>query len=372
MRRDPARLSFEIQARDGSARTGLIRTAHGDIATPAFIPLATKASVRSLSSARGRRARLRAGARQHLPPAPGAGRGADRRARRPARLHGLGAGDHHRLRRLPGLLAGPRRGRRRDQGAARRRRRAAPRSRSPSAGSASSRCWTAPTASSGPRSRWRSRPSWAPTSRSPSTSARPYHADRDYTARSMERTHRWLDRCLDWHEREGPGRAGGVRDRPGRGPRGAAARVRRGRELRGRRGRGRDRRHPGQGEGADARGARDSRRRCCRPRRRCTCSGSARWTTCWPGSRSGSTSSTARCRRGWRATAWRWRPSRRVASGSTWPRRATPTTTGPIAEGCPCEACRRHSRAYLHYLARANELTGARLLPSTTSPTWSA
>ena len=35
---------------------------------------------------------------------------------------------------------------------------------------------------------------------------------------------------------------------------------------------------------------------------------------------------------------------------------------GPIAKGCPCEACARHSRAYLHYLARAKELTGARLL----------
>ena len=32
----------------------------------------------------------------------------------------------------------------------------------------------------------------------------PAHADRDYTARSTERTHRWLDRCLDWHAREGP------------------------------------------------------------------------------------------------------------------------------------------------------------------------
>jgi queuine tRNA-ribosyltransferase len=31
----------------------------------------------------------------------------------------------------------------------------------------------------------------------------PYHADREYTARSMERTHRWLGRCLEWHEREG-------------------------------------------------------------------------------------------------------------------------------------------------------------------------
>jgi queuine tRNA-ribosyltransferase len=32
----------------------------------------------------------------------------------------------------------------------------------------------------------------------------PYHADRDYTARSTERTHRWLDRCLEWHRLEGP------------------------------------------------------------------------------------------------------------------------------------------------------------------------
>ena len=32
----------------------------------------------------------------------------------------------------------------------------------------------------------------------------PFHVSRDYTARSMERTHRWLDRCLDWHERHGP------------------------------------------------------------------------------------------------------------------------------------------------------------------------
>jgi queuine tRNA-ribosyltransferase len=34
----------------------------------------------------------------------------------------------------------------------------------------------------------------------------PFHSDRDYTARSTERTHRWLDRCLAWHERHGPER----------------------------------------------------------------------------------------------------------------------------------------------------------------------
>src|ERR687895_1910480 len=32
----------------------------------------------------------------------------------------------------------------------------------------------------------------------------PFHVTRDYTARSTERTHRWLDRCLDWHADHGP------------------------------------------------------------------------------------------------------------------------------------------------------------------------
>src|SRR3954447_1749049 len=32
----------------------------------------------------------------------------------------------------------------------------------------------------------------------------PFHVERDYTARSTERTHRWLRRCLDWHAANGP------------------------------------------------------------------------------------------------------------------------------------------------------------------------
>ncbi|MEA2126807.1 MAG: queuine tRNA-ribosyltransferase, partial [Solirubrobacteraceae bacterium] len=31
----------------------------------------------------------------------------------------------------------------------------------------------------------------------------PFHVTRDYTARSTERTHRWLDRCLAWHAEHG-------------------------------------------------------------------------------------------------------------------------------------------------------------------------
>src|SRR3954466_7337634 len=32
----------------------------------------------------------------------------------------------------------------------------------------------------------------------------PFHGGREYTARSTERTHRWLDRCIAWHAQHGP------------------------------------------------------------------------------------------------------------------------------------------------------------------------
>jgi queuine tRNA-ribosyltransferase len=32
----------------------------------------------------------------------------------------------------------------------------------------------------------------------------PFHVSREYTERSMERTHRWLGRCLRWHDEHGP------------------------------------------------------------------------------------------------------------------------------------------------------------------------
>ena len=38
----------------------------------------------------------------------------------------------------------------------------------------------------------------------------PFHAERDYTARSTERTHRWLERCLDWRAAHGSPRSGPV------------------------------------------------------------------------------------------------------------------------------------------------------------------
>jgi queuine tRNA-ribosyltransferase len=40
--------AFEITATDGAARAGVIRTAHGEIPTPAFMPVGTKGTVKSL------------------------------------------------------------------------------------------------------------------------------------------------------------------------------------------------------------------------------------------------------------------------------------------------------------------------------------
>lgn len=45
------KFSFEILAEDGQARRGRIRTSHGPIETPAFVPVATRGAVRSLPTA---------------------------------------------------------------------------------------------------------------------------------------------------------------------------------------------------------------------------------------------------------------------------------------------------------------------------------
>jgi queuine tRNA-ribosyltransferase len=40
--------AFELQATDGAARSGVLRTAHGELRTPAFMPVGTKATVKSV------------------------------------------------------------------------------------------------------------------------------------------------------------------------------------------------------------------------------------------------------------------------------------------------------------------------------------
>ena len=41
-------MSFAVEAVDGAARAGVLRTAHGDIRTPAFMPVGTKGTVKML------------------------------------------------------------------------------------------------------------------------------------------------------------------------------------------------------------------------------------------------------------------------------------------------------------------------------------
>src|SRR5712691_4356733 len=67
-------MSFVVTATDGSARAGVLLTAHGDVPTPAFMPVGTKATVKSLDPDEVREAgtRILLGNAYHLHFRPGA------------------------------------------------------------------------------------------------------------------------------------------------------------------------------------------------------------------------------------------------------------------------------------------------------------
>jgi queuine tRNA-ribosyltransferase len=204
VRDEPKRLSFEIDARDGNARTGVIRTAHGTVRTPAFIPLATKGTVRGLESqeveALGYEMVL--GNTYHLFVSPG-----PERIAKAGGLHGFmgweralitDSGGFQVFSLAHGGVANEVKGSGRRAG---------------DHGSVVS--------IEEEGARFRSYRDGTELFISPEVSMQvqaalgsdialvfdectPFHADRDYTARSTERTHRWLDRCLEWHEQEGP------------------------------------------------------------------------------------------------------------------------------------------------------------------------
>jgi queuine tRNA-ribosyltransferase len=44
-----AAIRFDIRARDGAARLGTLVTAHGEVATPAFMPVGTRAAVKAMA-----------------------------------------------------------------------------------------------------------------------------------------------------------------------------------------------------------------------------------------------------------------------------------------------------------------------------------
>jgi len=188
----------------------------------------------------------------------------------------------------------------------------------------------------------------------------PYHADRDYTARAMERTHRWLDRCLEWHGEHGLERQavfgivqGGVHPdlRRASAERIAAAGVD-GVAIGGTLGRDKK-------EMAGVLEATVPHVPEAAPRHLL---GIGEVDDLLAGIALGidvfdCAVPTRLARHG---VALAPEPDGRFRLDLAKGRFADDDM--PIADGCPCEACRRHSRAYLHYLARAKELTGARLL----------
>ncbi|HEV7770894.1 MAG TPA: tRNA guanosine(34) transglycosylase Tgt [Solirubrobacterales bacterium] len=206
MREAPQRLKFEIGARDGAARTGTIHTAHGPIETPAFIPLATKGTVRGLESSEvaGLGYELILGNTYHLFVSPG-----PERIAKAGGLHGFMGWDKALITDSGGFqvfslahggVANEVKGSGR------------------SGGEHGSKVEITEEGA-----RFHSYRDGSELFISPEVSmsvqvalgsdialvfdeCTPFHADRDYTARSTERTHRWLDRCLEWHGEHGPAR----------------------------------------------------------------------------------------------------------------------------------------------------------------------
>src|SRR3954454_23550251 len=65
--------AFEITATDGAARAGVLRTAHGEVPTPAFMPVGTKGTVKGVDpdELRALGARMILGNTYHLHFRPG-------------------------------------------------------------------------------------------------------------------------------------------------------------------------------------------------------------------------------------------------------------------------------------------------------------
>jgi queuine tRNA-ribosyltransferase len=188
----------------------------------------------------------------------------------------------------------------------------------------------------------------------------PFHADREYTARSTERTHRWLDRCLDWHGEHGPqGQAvfgivqGGVHeDLRRQSAEAVSAAGVDGLAIGGTLGRDKPEMHGvlemtvpmlpieppkhllGIGEPDDLLAG--------------IALGIDVFDCAVP---------TRLARHGMALAPL---PEKRFRFDVGKP--AWATDESPLVEGCPCPTCARHTRAYLHYLSRAEELTAGRML----------
>ena len=195
--------TFVIRSRDGAARTGTLHLAHGEVRTPAFVPLATKAVVKTIEvrEAADLGFDMVLGNTFHLFLQPG--------HERIARLGGL-----HRFMRwerpvitdsggfqvfslghgtvadeIKGRGTGPREGRTLDIS---------------EAGVTFRSYIDGETRFMAPETSMEVQAALGSDIALVFDECTPFNVSRDYTARSTERTHRWLDRCLAWHAEHGP------------------------------------------------------------------------------------------------------------------------------------------------------------------------
>lgn len=359
MRSDPGRLRFEIVARDGDARAGVLHTPHGPVETPCFVPLATRGAVKGMLASEVAELgfELVLGNTYHLMLAPG-----EELIARRGGLHAFmgwsgpiitDSGGFQVFSLAHGSVADEIKGRR---------------------GRNASRGGVLGISEEGVafRSYLDGSEQFLSPERSMAVQAglgsdialafdecTPVHADRDYTARSTERTHRWLDRCLAWHAEHGPsGQAvfgivqGGthedLRRESAAAVSGAAVD---GLAIGGTLGRDKDEMGGvleltagllpdeapvhllGIGEPDDL--------------------------VRFIGLGIDSFDCAVPTRLGRHGMVLAPLPDRRFRFEVS--RRAHAEDDGPLVEGCPCPACARYSRAYISYLCRAGELTGARL-----------
>ena len=190
----------------------------------------------------------------------------------------------------------------------------------------------------------------------------PFNIDREYTARSTARTHRWLDRCLAWHDEHGPAAQlvygivqGGVyEDMRVESTQAVASRAVGGIAIGGSLGADKPQMYDVVGWATAALGDDP------RPRHLL---GIGDVDDLIRGVELGV--DTFDCamptRLGRHGVAIVPDPERRWRVDLTAARHRE--DDAPIMEGCPCPACSNgHSRGYLRYLVKNRELTGARLL----------
>jgi queuine tRNA-ribosyltransferase len=193
---------FEITAHDGAARAGLIHTPHGDVRTPAFVPLASTATVKSLHSAEVAELGydMVLGNTFHLFIQPG--------PELIAEMGGLhefmgwegaiitDSGGYQVFSMGHGSVA--------EEIKRKRERRTSMILSIEEEGVRFRSYLDGRERFMGPETSMEVQAALGSDIALAFDECTPFHVERDYTARSMERTHRWLDRCVTWHREHGP------------------------------------------------------------------------------------------------------------------------------------------------------------------------